>query len=228
MEILMGSDNLHSKRKNKTRASLARKIGKRAPYDVVLIVCEGTQTESNYLKALCKELRLSSANVEVIGCGADPLTIVEVALSTFKKKNKDYDRIYCVFDKDQHTTYEASLNRIKTLKNKNIPIYEITSVPCFEYWILLHFIETTRPYKSMGKKSSGDLLLSDVKNHIKDYHKGYNEIFAITKGKINIASQRAKEICLQQEKNCTDNPSTKMHELIEYLQRLAVSGDMKD
>lgn len=45
----MGSDQLFHRRKAKKAAALRREAQKRAPYDLVLIVCEGGKTEPNYL-----------------------------------------------------------------------------------------------------------------------------------------------------------------------------------
>lgn len=218
----MGTENLHHKRKQRTRDSFKRKISRRDTYDVVLIVCEGKKTEPYYLKAFCDDRKLNSANIKVVGVGADPLKIVDHALKEFNE-TKDYDRVFCVFDKDQHATYQDALHKIKTLREriKNvIPIYGITSVPCFEYWILLHFVDSARPYNRAGKKSPGDLLLSEIKNYIKDYHKGHKDIFNVTKHKLKIALDCAKKIYAQQEENGTDNPSTNMYELIEYLENI--------
>ena len=215
----MGSENLHHKRKQRTRDSFKRKISRRAPYNVVLIVCEGEKTEPFYLRSLCSYLKLNSENVKVVGLGADPLKIVEHALKKYNE-TKDYDRVFCVFDKDQHTNYHDALIKIKTIRqraNKSVPIYSIASVPCFEYWLLLHFVDSTRPYNSAGSKSPGDLLLSEIKSHIKDYQKGCKDIFDKTKPYLQVAIARARKISTQQEINGTDNPSTNMHELVEYL-----------
>ena len=57
----MGTDNLHKKRKQRSAYSLQRKINKRKPYDIVLVVCEGKKTEQNYLRGLCHELKLNLA-----------------------------------------------------------------------------------------------------------------------------------------------------------------------
>ena len=46
----MGSDDLFHKRKAKQTRDLKRKKDKRAPYDKVLIVCEGGKTEPNYFQ----------------------------------------------------------------------------------------------------------------------------------------------------------------------------------
>jgi len=41
---------------------LERRKSRRAPYDRVLIVCEGSKTEPNYLQELIDCLELNSAN----------------------------------------------------------------------------------------------------------------------------------------------------------------------
>lgn len=43
----MGTDNLFHKRKERKAESLRRRRTMKAPYDVVLIVCEGEKTEPN-------------------------------------------------------------------------------------------------------------------------------------------------------------------------------------
>ena len=105
----MGTDDLFHKRKASEAESLRRKAAKRASYDIVLIVCEGAKTEPYYFLGLRKHLRLSNANIIIADkkTGIDPLSVVNFAIKEF---NKDpcYDRVYCVFDKDKHTTYAAA------------------------------------------------------------------------------------------------------------------------
>ncbi len=217
----MGTDNLHHKQKQRSLKSYRRKAGRKS-YDRVLIVCEGSKTEPYYLRGLCRELDLSAENIKIEYCKTanDPKSIVDDALEKFSKE-KSYDRVYCVFDKDVHPTYQAALDKMKvhsTRVRKPAPITAITSVPCFEFWLLLHFEDTTRPYNVKGNKSAGDQLESELKIYIPDYHKGDKAIFDKTKHKLGEASQRAKKINKSQEQAGTDNPSTKMVELVEYLQ----------
>lgn len=217
----MGSDDLHHKRKKAANRPFVRSKNRRASYDVVLIVCEGKKTEPYYLEELREELQLNSANVKVVGRGTDPLSLVNYALNEFDN-NKDYDQIYCVFDKDQHTNYQDALYKItscRTRKTNKIPIHAITSVPCFEYWLLLHFVDTASPYVKTNK-SVGDQVLSQIKEHIRDYKKGQKNIFSLTKDKLETAISRARKIDDQQRGNKTDNPSTKIYDLVEYLKNV--------
>lgn len=219
----MGSDNLHHKRKQRTLHSFKRKSNDRKPYDTVLIVCEGIKTEPNYLQAYCDEKRLSSANIKIAGRGENPSRVVDFSLSEYKRDINHYDRIYCVFDKDQHPCYQESINRINLFRertHKPIPIYAITSVPCFEYWLLLHFVETTHSYTSIGGKTASNFVCAKLKSYFKDYDKSHTNIYQLTKQHLSIAIERAKRLKQQQNKSGFDNPSTNMYELIEYLETI--------
>ncbi|HHT9962479.1 TPA: RloB domain-containing protein, partial [Legionella pneumophila] len=61
------------------------------------------------------------------------------------------------------------------------------------------------------------MLLSEVKTHIGNYDKGQKNIYELTKSSLQIAISRAKRINLQNKKIDSDNPSTNMYELVEYL-----------
>jgi len=166
-------------------------------------------------------LRLSSANIRICGkeCGSAPISVVEYAIEEVKRA-KDYNRVYCVFDKDRHESYETALEKARLAKLPGgVKIFAITSVPCFEYWLLLHFADTARPYGASASFSPCEELLRDLKLHISDYEKG-KDVFGITYNLIDQAIRRA-EI---RERNCAadknDNPSTRVHHLITYLQEI--------
>lgn len=217
----MGSDNIFHKRKHQSIRALERKKKIREQYETVLIVCEGKKTEPYYFKAYRDDLKLNSAYVEVLGEGADPLYIVRKAISLCS--DNDYDRIYCVFDKDEHPKYNEALSKITGLRSrvkKPLPIYAIPSVPCFEYWLLLHFVDNAKPYIRNGSKSAGDQLCSELKTHIRDYQKGQKDVFHKTKMKLTEAIKRAKRINAEQKKCGNDNPSTFVYELLEYLEQI--------
>ena len=71
------------KRKGKRRGrksleELRRRRPSRPPRALVLIVCEGKETEPRYFRALRTHKRLS-AEIEIVGAGADPSKVVEDA-----------------------------------------------------------------------------------------------------------------------------------------------------
>lgn len=217
----MGTENLHFKRKQQNSRTLAREQAQRKPYDVALIVCEGSKTEPNYLKGLREHLKLNSANIVIKPCssGSDPVNIVNFALEEHKRDS--YDQLYCVFDKE-HTNYHQALDKVTTTsEKKKIPIYAITSIPCFEYWLLLHYEDTSRPFHKKGNKSAGDQLKSALKKYINNYHESDKNIFEITRPYLKQAIDRSKRIDKVQQANKTDNPSTKVYHLVEYLMDIA-------
>ncbi|MCY3727758.1 MAG: RloB family protein [Nitrospira sp.] len=191
--------------------SLTRRQYVREPYDKVLIVCEGEKTEPNYFKGLKNHLRLKTANVAIVGEGATPAKIVERAKELEKQEKErgdPFDTIFCVFDKDRHTDYEKALGQLKARKN-----YEaIPSVPAFEYWLLLHFRYTTSPYQDASE------LVRDLKKHLPDYEKNDATIFGKLQDKLETAKENAARSLEDRSQAKTDNPSTKVHILVEALQ----------
>ena len=219
----MGSDDLHHKRKSRRARDLSRRKSSRESYDRILIVCEGSKTEQNYLRELVDYLKLSSANIEVDGDrGSSPVSVVSHAkrrYSAEKKKGDAYDRVFCVFDKDTHTSYAQAISQAATARPigtfKSVP-----SVPCFEYWLLSHFVLSTRPYNANGGKSACANLIIDLQNYIPGYAKGDEGVFKKLMDTTSQAIANSRRALSQAEDSDTDNPTTRMHELVEYLQRL--------
>jgi len=104
----MGSDNLFHRRKAKQTRELARKKAKRESYAKVLIVCEGEKTEPNYFNELKDHLALNSANIIITGdCGSSPMAVVDYVRRQYKlakEAGNPFDKVFCVFDKDTHTS----------------------------------------------------------------------------------------------------------------------------
>ncbi len=217
----MGSDNLFHKRKARKANSLRRARAKRAPYDMVLIVCEGGKTEPNYFSELRDALRLNTANIVICGdeCGSSPRDVVDFAIKKYKS-SKEYDRVYCVFDKDQHQTYSAALDKVRQTRSaKGHTIQAVTSVPCFEVWFLLHFRYSTKGYETCQGSICAQVI-KDLKQHIPKYEKGICCAYRQIQDRTDDAVSNAKKLSRHNIDADTDNPSTKVHELVEYLTTL--------
>lgn len=219
----MGSDDLFHKRKARSAKQLARKKESRASHERALIVCEGSKTEPNYFCELVNSLELNTANVEVDGnCGSSPISVFNYAQKRYleeKRTGDGFDRVFCVFDKDSHATYEQALRLIGEKKPKDV-FKAIVSVPCFEYWLLLHYEFTTRPFEANRDGSVCASLISELKKYLPNYEKGEENIYSELSGQIDQAIAYSKRALDQAEENVTDNPSTYIHELVEYLQDL--------
>ncbi len=183
----MGSDDLFSKRRQRNAGSLSRVKKDRALATRYLIVCEGTKTEPQYFQAMVAALGINPQWVKVApNDGNTPDRIVNHALQLYEndfKLGDGFDQVYCVFDRDTHSTFDAAVAIIKELKAKRKPFEAITSTPCFEYWLLLHFEFTDKAFIATGKKSAGDAVVSALKRHMprSTYEKGRSDIYDLVR-----------------------------------------------
>ena len=219
----MGTDNLFHKRKAQRATDLARRKAKQSAYDKVLIVCEGEKTEPNYLQGLIDHYQLNSANVVIAEHQhTDPLAIVEQARQRYREERDagdPFDRVYCVFDKDTHTRYQPALEQIASATPK-ATFFATHSVPCFEYWLLLHFLFTCRPYEPLPGNSPCNQTLHELKGYLPEYTKGARNTFTQLLGQLDFAKHNAERALQAAQANNTDNPTTRMHQLVDYLQRI--------
>jgi hypothetical protein len=77
-------------------------------------------------------------------------------------------QVICVFDADvseRNAAEKKKLNQFiqKYGKNKNVLICD--SLPCIEFWFLLHFMHTNRPFQHSKE------VERELKKHLKDYRK---------------------------------------------------------
>ncbi len=224
------SDKFHQRRKAATLVGLARKQAKRESYDKVLIVCEGTKTEPNYLNEIKDELKLSTANVSIAPSpGSDPLSVVEHAEALVNQQSRqkhqdNYDRIFCVFDRDEHeqhgNRYSKALNKIRQIKVKGVTFAAITSTPCFEVWLVLHFEPRTAPFLPSSKRTAAQEVIRHLSQYLPHYAKGKQGLYSQIKEQTKQALTFAKRLEQENQKNGSDNPSTQMHDLVEYLYEL--------
>ena len=159
--------------------------------------------------------------------GNDPLSLVISAEEEFYKElmrdpeERGFDYVFVVFDKDTHSTYVDALQKIKgVIKKHKDKFRAIVSIPCFEFWLLLHFEDATRPYAASGSHSICDNVICDLKAYIQDYEKGSRGMFEITYPEVENAITRAKLLEKRHEGTGADNPSTQVYELVEYLMGL--------
>jgi hypothetical protein len=198
---------------------MANKRPALTPKKRILIACEGQKTEPTYLKKLCDFYNIDSVIVKTNGkaktalvvidgtCGSSPSSVAEYAKAHTGSLH-DFDHIFCVFDRDQHTDYQKALNIIK----KNKKIAPITSDICFELWILLHFTNSTKSF------THSDAVVKEIKTYIPNYEKGQC-VFDILKDKTDTALSNAKHYNQQMHKTNND-AHTKMGDLVEILKNL--------
>lgn len=197
---------------------MARRREALSPYDKILIVCEGAKTERHYFGELARFYDINSHNIKIVGGGGSPARIVKMAEAEYeagKRVRIPFDKVYCVFDKNSHADYGRALAQIANKEN----FEAIVSVPCFEYWLLLHFRNTDQPYSKTGNKSACDQVIDELRKFLDGYNKGDRNIFSMVQAKTQIAQQRAEKLC-RDARNRNYNPHTNVHELVEHLQNI--------
>ena len=201
----------------RARNKLQRRKPQRESYDRVLIVCEGMQTEVLYFEDLVAQYRLSTVNVNVVGTGSDPRSLVEeaeVLRDNEEKNGEPYDQVYCVFDKDSHTAFEAAS---EAAQRCNLKLAR--SWPCFEFWLLLHFYYSRRPYAKTSK-SPCENCVGDLRKHLPEYQKSCPSVFNDLLDRLDVAKQHAAQALQDAESTGEPNPCTEIHLLVNYLQKL--------
>lgn len=222
----MGKDN---QPKHRQASDLARKKARRASYDRILVVTEGSKTEPNYFNEIRTANRIHAANVQVVpsAYGTEPIQIVQYAESLFlngdDSKNiqpKAFEEVYVVFDRDDHHTYHNALSRIEALnlrlKNDNsqkVAFKAIASVPCFELWLLLHF-------EDVQAVIHRDDVYDRLRQYIAGYQKGGAGHYAMTLPNIEIARDRSASLCQINNKYDGAQPYTNVYELVHKLSQL--------
>jgi hypothetical protein len=133
-----------AKRKPVSDIGLKRRQGTKKPAEAIFIIPEG-QTEVAYFKALKNQLRKPNIQIDVATANSDtdPRQLAERAIAV-KKSDKGYTHIACVLDADKPEALAQAKQIIKS--HKDIALY--TSDPCFEVWLLLHFVQTDAPFEN--------------------------------------------------------------------------------
>lgn len=187
-------------------------------------MCEGEKTEVNYFDAIRREKRLPNADIQVVpsNYGTSPLDIVQYAIDRFND-SKAFDRVYVVFDRDDHASYHNALTKAaatdKKLKNdegKAVPFTAISSVPNFELWLLLHFRDVLAPIHRNEVYAALRLPA-----HYPTYAKNSTTVYADTKDRIPAATTRAEHLRTLSNAYSGTDPYTDVDVLTGELMKIA-------
>ncbi len=203
----------------KEQRKLARRKGALEGLPSVLIVCEGRETEPNYIEGLCEHLGVNRAAIKVIRGESvtDPVGLVQKAQRLFKADG-GYDLVYVVCDGDAPLIAEArDLAQKKTMRNAagvRTHVNVVASHPSFEFWLLLHFEYSARPYTTAADAT--DALCQ----HVTDYAKNDRNIFAKVAAGLETACQNAARLKAELQQTRSLIPDTDMHSLVDQLLRM--------
>ena len=198
----------------------------------IVLITEGTKTEYSYFMLLRQELKIPKMWLQIVSSnGCSPKNVFETDRKLIQEANEnEIEAIYCVFDSDRHSTFTEAINSIIRLSKRSQSrckmVVPIPSIPCFEYWFLLHVNFSTK--NCNDAVSPCEALIEDLRtfkqfNHYKKAN--LNVIFQ------NIGKARGKAISNSKrvlsnavsvgEHRYQENPSTRVHFVVERLLELS-------
>lgn len=214
--------------------SFRRRTAYRPTRPILLIVCEGAETEPRYFNAWRTRSSMTTVTIEVVGGAGQARTVIATAIDKRNARRSAYQRasrhgqsadppfeeVWCVFDREGQYEVEGFWNAVARADQESIQL--AISNPCFEYWYLLHFRDTGAFFHS------GRELQQELRQHVANYAKNmdlFDQLYAQT----NRAVERARRQYEQHPDRIQDrfpNPSTTVYQLVErlYASRIEESG----
>jgi hypothetical protein len=194
------------------------------PRKTFLIVTEGEKTEPNYFHALRSRLHLTTVEVHVHHPEAtDPKSLTEAAIRLSEERGREakkghgvqYDEVWVVYDLEKPGDERRRLHKSQGSKQQARGVRAATSDPSFEFWLLLHFRYTTRPFADCKA------VIKQLKRHLSDYDKAA-AITAVVLEQTAVAIKNAED-CRKHHRACdgSGNPSTEVDILVRNLNAVA-------
>jgi hypothetical protein len=124
---------------------LKRKVATRQPKKTLVVFCEGTKTEPQYLEALKRlpavhDVAAVDLRVETGHGGPVPQMLVSLALAArdrARDEDAEIDEFWCVFDVEWPTNHPGLVDAVLEAEQNGVKL--AVSNPCFELWLILHF-----------------------------------------------------------------------------------------
>lgn len=183
---------------------------------LILIVTEGEETEPRYFEALKVQWRLTGIKVKKASASA-PIHVVETAIRLREEAARaskgsafqaPFDEVWAVIDQDQHTTFNDALHLARREK-----VMVAFSKPCFELWLLLHFVPSLKPLATPVQ------VHAELAQYIPKFSKSMvmDELVGLTETAISNAETVEKRL---REPGMNNYPTTTVHHLVRVLAAL--------
>ena len=220
-----------SRQKNQNVIQRRRKAKGASESPRVLIVTEGTVTEVEYFRFLAADMGLGREQVVIASnLASSPMQVVGLARKRLDQTGR-FDRVYCVFDRDTHKNYDEAVGLVERMAKDGRfkeKVVAITSIPCFEYWLCLHVADSATSYS--GVASPCRKLIDDLKKHplFKNYSKkkgwmaaNFEKLAANRDEAVKRSRKRLANARRAGEKPYSEDPSTRIHIVVDDLKRLS-------
>lgn len=181
-----------------------RKSSDLVPERTMKIFCEGEKTERFYIIGY---LETDLDRKKVVGVEKSkkntPVQLVEEAIKAKESpKSLPNDEFWVVYDRESAAKYPDALHaKARQLADRNGIKVALSNV-CFEYWLLIHLVDTTAPYSSYDDLHRNSPFIRAIKERFDiDYEKSSVELFNLIKDDIPQARQRGTRLNEQGRKN---------------------------
>lgn len=203
---------------------------------LVIISCEGTKTEPNYLKAIINKLiqenKIARGSIVIAAHQhTDPMGVLN-DLINYKDDYTLFEKKWIVIDRDEVRSISSNssghpeenfISALSEAKKLNIDI--AWSNPCFEIFIVEHYMyrDTGGDRKDIQEKAL-ELLCKDKilpENASVDELKAIDNLYEVLLPKKETGFRNLRKLMLvQKDKTPVEaNPGTRFHELVEVLER---------
>ena len=194
----------------RSKSDFRRHQGQKPPGKVMIIVCEGKETEPNYFESLRQKFRLSTLSVKVVSGKVAPISVVDCGIEEKRKIGEATDEVWCVLDTENPNKNSSLLPAIEKAKKANLNL--AISNPSFEYWYFIHFECSSRPF------ANGQEMKRKLKVYIPKYDENMNA-FPVLDKLTSVAIQNAENLRKRSSENWDlfPNPSTKVDKLVQEI-----------
>jgi len=171
---------------------------------------------------MVKALGLTAVEVDAAGgdvcivpgdvSGTDPLSIVNYGAR--RKHDDDFQDVFCVFDRDRHSRFDDALTSAKRSGLRAIP-----SWPCFEVWLLMHFEDVSACFDEPASRTPKQNVITRLKAFpgLARYTDAMPGVYALLETRCEGAISTSKRVAAARAREGRAEPSTRMHELVEFL-----------
>lgn len=201
-----------------------RKSIRRRPKKIIMILCEGDKTEPFYFNGIFNSNPSNKNNYTLWAYKPkdnSPKGIVRAAKDDKTKairdkiSEKDFV-IWAVFDRNGHEGIPEAFDMAEANE-----IRIVFSNICFEFWILLHYTRTRRPFSNCNE------LITYIKRHYDSEFEKRNDHYEHLKQRIHDAICNGEWLNQQVQNDMNTgskvyelNPYTNAHNLVNFLYNL--------
>lgn len=180
---------------------------------MIRVHSEGEVTEPEYLELM----KGPDVRIDYGTPGFDPKSLVRHARDDARANRKrrqadrDFDEIWCVFDRDDHEGIEATLQEARDAE-----VEVALSNPCVELWLLLHVRDQTAHIdRRAAQRDCASLGLTQGKSIPEAAHETLRAGFEKAKARAQGLGAGHEEVALP----AWTNPSSGLWRLVDRLRR---------